>query len=139
MKNRKMKKICRIISVGMLLLLTGCGKSSRENIDAGMEKIAAMEYGPALECFQSAQAKGENERLAYRGMGLAYMGLTQYAEAAEAFEKALSGGDILIDSMDYDINYYLATAYYKIRKGKKRSQYMTLSSTLIRRRRPLII
>ncbi len=119
MKNRKMKKICRIISVGMLLLLTGCGKSSRENIDAGMEKIAAMEYGPALECFQSAQAKGENERLAYRGMGLAYMGLTQYAEAAEAFEKALSGGDILIDSMDYDINYYLATAYYKNKEGEK--------------------
>lgn len=104
---------------GIVFVLTGCGKSGRENIDAGMEKIAEMEYGQALEYFGTALEKGENERLLYRGMGLAYMGMTQYTEAAESFEKALSCGNILVDSMDYDINYYLATAYYKNNEKEK--------------------
>jgi len=112
MKNSKIKRTCMVMA-GMMFLLTGCGKNGRENIDAGMEKIAEMEYAQALEYFEGALEKGENDRLLYRGMGLAYMGMTQYTEAAEAFEKALSCGGILIDSMDYDINYYLATAYYK--------------------------
>ena len=36
-----------------------------------------------------------------------------YAEAAQAFETALSYSDGRVNNMDYDINYYLATAYYK--------------------------
>ncbi|MDE6607365.1 MAG: tetratricopeptide repeat protein [Lachnospiraceae bacterium] len=118
MKIDKRKRIF-ITMAGIVLVLTGCGKNGRENIDAGMEKIAEMEYAQALECFGTALEKGENGRLLYRGMGLAYMGMTQYTEAAESFEKALSCGDILIDSMDYDINYYLATAYYKNSEKEK--------------------
>ena len=108
-----------VAAAGMMLILTGCGKSGRENIDAGMQKITEMDYGQAVECFESAMANGEDSRLLYRGLGIAYMGLTQYADAAAAFEQALSNGNILVDSMDYDINYYLATAYYKNNEKEK--------------------
>lgn len=116
MKNNKRcknkYKVC-LIAAGMVLCLTGCGKSGQENIKAGMEAVVGMEYEQALAYFENALAKGEDSRLLYRGQGLAYMGLTEYEQAAQSFEKALASSPILIDNLDYDINYYLATAYYK--------------------------
>ena len=41
------------------------------------------------------------------------MGKTMYDEAVQAFETALSLSDGRVVNMDYDINYYLAAAYYK--------------------------
>lgn len=112
MKNHKKYKVCLVIA-GMGLLLTGCGKGGQENINAGMKAVEAMEYEQALSNFEAALANGEDNRLLYRGQGIAYMGLTQYEDAAKSFEKALANSKIIIDEMDYDINYYLATAYYK--------------------------
>lgn len=112
MKNGKAIKGL-ILTVGMVCCLTGCGKSGRENIDAGMDAVAVMEYEQALSYFENALAKGEDARLLYRGQGIAYMGLTKYAEAVQSFENALQYSPILVDDLDYDINYYLATAYYK--------------------------
>lgn len=111
MKNKRIWAATAAISV---ILLSGCkaaGKS--ENLNAGMEQIAALEYDNALASFEAARAAGENERLISRGEGLAYMGKTMYDEAAQAFEEALAGSDGRIGDLDYDINYYLATAYYK--------------------------
>ena len=111
MKNKRIWAAAVAISV---ILLSGCkaaGKS--ENLNAGMEQIAALEYDNALASFEAARAAGENERLISRGEGLAYMGKTMYDEAAQAFEEALAGSDGRIGDLDYDINYYLATAYYK--------------------------
>ena len=111
MKNKRIWAAAAAISV---ILLSGCkaaGKS--ENLNAGMEQIAALEYDNALASFEAARAAGENERLISRGEGLAYMGKTMYDEAAQAFEEALAGSDGRIGDLDYDINYYLATAYYK--------------------------
>ena len=112
MKKYNKYKICLAVA-GLGLLLTGCGKSGQENINAGMEAVEAMEYEQALTSFEAALANGEDVRLLCRGQGIAYMGLTRYEEAAQSFEKALANSNILIDDMDYDINYYLATAYYK--------------------------
>ena len=111
MTNKRIWAAAAAISV---ILLSGCkaaGKS--ENLNAGMEQIAALEYDNALASFEAARAAGENERLISRGEGLAYMGKTMYDEAAQAFEEALAGSDGRIGDLDYDINYYLATAYYK--------------------------
>ena len=111
MKNKRIWAAAAAISV---ILLSGCkaaGKS--ENLNAGMEQIAALEYDNALASFEAARAAGENERLISRGEGLAYMGKTMYDEAAQGFEEALAGSDGRIGDLDYDINYYLATAYYK--------------------------
>ena len=41
------------------------------------------------------------------------MGMTQYAKASACFEEALKQSKGLLESMDYDLNYYLASAYTK--------------------------
>ncbi|MBQ8597450.1 MAG: tetratricopeptide repeat protein [Lachnospiraceae bacterium] len=120
-----MKLRGRILCAAMVTAMccSGCGMSGKtENIDIGMEQVEALEYDSALESFQLAEAAGENQRLLYRGQGLAYLGKTMYAEAAEAFEKALACSDGRVVSMDYDINYYLATAYYKMGEKDKAIQ-----------------
>lgn len=110
-----MKKRMGIFAVlAAVLLCTGCGAGQgNENIAAGMASLEALSYDSALESFEAALAAGEDERLLYRGEGMAYLGKTMYAEAAQAFETALSYSDGRVDAMDYDINYYLAVAYYK--------------------------
>ncbi len=110
----EMKKNIYILIFVAVLMLTGCGgKGKNENITAGMAAVEGLDYDTALLSFEAAREAGEDGRLLYRGEGLAYMGKTMYAEAAEAFEKALSLSNGRVNSMDYDINYYLATAYYK--------------------------
>ena len=110
-----MRKRCgaAALAVALGVLLGGCGAGKNENYSAGMEAVAALEYDNAIALFAAAREAGENERLIRRGEGLAYMGKTMYAEAAQAFETALSFSDGRVNNMDYDINYYLATAYYK--------------------------
>lgn len=111
-----MKKRQCTAAFGLILLamLTGCrGGNKNENITAGMTSVAELDYDGALGSFEAAREAGEDERLLYRGEGMAYMGKTMYAEAAQSFEKALSLSDGRVNGMDYDINYYLATAYYK--------------------------
>jgi len=110
MKNRCYRAV---LAAAIAVLLTGCGADKNENVTKGMEAVAALEYDSALESFEAAKEAGEDERLIYRGTGLAYMGKTMYGEAAQSFEAALGCSDGRIGSMDYDVNYYLATAYYK--------------------------
>lgn len=112
----KKKKIISVLAAVLTVSFcaTGCGFASKnENIAAGMAAIQALDYDSAIASFEAAKEADENPRLLYRGEGLAYMGKTQYTDAAAAFETALSYSDGRVDDMDYDINYYLATAYYK--------------------------
>lgn len=101
------------------VFLSGCGAASGENISAGMEMITALEYDGALASFQAAREAKENERLILRGEGLAYMGKTMYTEATQSFEQALACSNGKVVDLDYDINYYLATAYYKLGEKDK--------------------
>ena len=108
------KRMYPLLAASILLLaLTGCGAAKSENITAGMEAIKSLDYDTALTCFEAAKEARENERLLYRGEGIAYLGKTMYPEAVEAFLTSLNHSNGLIENMDYDINYYLATAYYK--------------------------
>ena len=97
-----------------MAVLPACGTGKQENIDQGMKLIEQLNYEEALKCFDAALLNKEDARLSYRGQGLAYMGLTEYDKAAEYLEKALSYSDFNVEQMDFDINYYLATAYYKL-------------------------
>ncbi len=48
-------------------LLAGCSLGSKnENLGAGMEAVAALEYDNALASFEAARAAGEDLRLACR-------------------------------------------------------------------------
>lgn len=119
MTVQRMKKRIRIkaaftavLCAGMLC--TGCGgKEKNSNISEGMTAIEELRYEDALACFDKALVSGEDKRLIFRGQGLANLGLAKYAEAAAALEQCLSSGSCIPDAMDYDVNYYLATAYYK--------------------------
>lgn len=93
--------------------MTGCGRISTEGIDEGMKQVGELDYESALQTFEQAILNNEDPEMAYRGEGIAYMGLTDYGNAIEAFEKALSFSDMFADDVEYDINYYLATAKYK--------------------------
>ena len=102
------------ISVMMLMLCVACGaKEKTDNISLGMEAVQNLAYEEALQYFNTALEENEDERLACRGMGLAYMGLSKYEDAIAYLEKALRLSDGSVQDIDYDINYYLATAYFK--------------------------
>lgn len=93
-------------------ILTGCA-DSRVKTQEGMSLVENLDYEGALAAFAEAEELGEEPRMIARGRGIAYMGLTEYEQAAESFKAALSSGSGFVDSMDYDMNYYLAAAYTK--------------------------
>lgn len=97
----------------MAIMMAGCGEKS-DKVTEAMEAIENLDYRDALVLLDEAKTAGENERLIYRGMGIAYMGLTRYEEAAACFEDALSGSNGLVENIDFDINYYLAVAFQKL-------------------------
>ena len=105
------------------LLCAGCGSEKKgSHIDVGMAAIGELRYEDALVSFDQALVSGEDRRLTYRGIGLANMGLAKYDDAAVALEKCLSFGGSLPKEIDYDVNYYLATAYYKAGRFEEAKQ-----------------
>lgn len=111
----RMKKFAVYAAVcGMVTLFcTGCGAGKDEYTKAGMEAIAELDYQTALENFSQASEAGESERLIARGQGIAHLALTQYTDAVDDFTRSLNESNGKVEDIDYDVNYYLATAYYK--------------------------
>lgn len=113
MQKKKGKVLGIILILG--LLVSGCGTKARQsNLNLGFEAINNLEYEAALTHFEEAAAGAEDPAKTARGKGIALLALTRYEEAAAEFLKALSYSDARIDEFDYDTNYYLATAYYKL-------------------------
>lgn len=109
------KLLCTLVVIGLVFSLTGCGENEETNhINEGMNAIENMNYSAALEAFDAAEGAGENQRLILRGRGLAYLGLTQYERAVEEFTECLAISNGSLMDMDFDVNYYLATAYMKM-------------------------
>ena len=103
-----------LLGVCMASGLSGCGSEpAQDYVSQGMGLIEKMDYESALTCFEAAALDKEDMRMVYRGQGLAYMGMTDYENAAASLEKALAQSGPQPDTVDYDINYYLATAYYR--------------------------
>ena len=111
--HTRMKSIiCFSFAILTALFLGACSKAS-PNVGKGMRAIEELDYQAALDCFEQAETEHEDARQIYRGMGIAYMGLADYGHAVESFEETLKLSRGLVQSMDYDINYYLAAAYTK--------------------------
>ncbi len=108
---RRLLKVIMMIS--LLAVLTGCGKKEGEYTVAGYGRIDQSDYPGAIESFDQAIENKENEELAYRGKGLAYLGMADYENALSSFDTALSKGGIFAGDLERDINFYMATAYYK--------------------------
>lgn len=126
---RMIRKKTGLIVAALLLaaaLCTGCGREQgRENIDLGMAAVEALDYNTALTHFEQAIVADETPELLYRGQGLAYMGLSQYAEAAASFEKALSYSGLGVTELDYDVNYYPQLRITKTGNRRKPLESMT--------------
>ncbi len=113
-QRRKGRKRTGLAVAAVCVLLAGCGADAAPSYTKqGMEAVEALDYEKALTLFQTAEENGEETRLLYRGMGLAYLGKTDYETAIAYLEKALQLGDGRVEDLDFDINYYLATAYYR--------------------------
>lgn len=111
--RRSKKSLFVSLTCSLLMLsLTGCGASG-ESIAKGMEALEQLDYQTAIACFEDAELKGEDKRLLNRGMGIAFMGLTDYDQAAACFEKSLNLSNGLVENLDYDLNYYLAASFTK--------------------------
>lgn len=105
------KRYC-LAAVLLAAALTGCGGEGEKTQEA-MQLIQALDYEGALAKLETAQESGENARLVSRARGIAYMGLTDYGQAAAFFEEALAGSDGWVENVDFDLNFYLAAAYSK--------------------------
>ena len=109
----------RIIAGALLLtstlLLGGCamGSATGKKTLAAQEALENGEYEQAQILFAEAVNEGEQQMLAYRGLGLAYMELAQYKEAGEAFEAAIESADDKMEENVLDVRLYLATAQYR--------------------------
>lgn len=110
-KIRK-KYLCMGICLALLCLLPGCGGAGGRLANA-TQLVRALDYEGALVELAAAEEAGENQRLIERARGIAYMGLTEYDQAAEAFVKSLAQSNGFVQSIDFDTNYYLAAAYTK--------------------------
>lgn len=102
----------------MLLLgcmtLGGCAKEQASMTDNGMAALMQQDYRGAISCFEQSILGEENLEENYRGLGLAYMGIGEYEDAVAAFENALAEAGMFPGDLEYDINYYMAIAYYKM-------------------------
>lgn len=102
-----------LVFAACMFVLTSCGDAEQSYTDTGMAAIEELDYPGALEAFDSALEAGEDERLILRGQGMVYMAQLRYDEAIDAFIRALNLSTGVPEDLDYDINYYLAAAYYK--------------------------
>ena len=112
--HKKSAVVTAVAIVATVLLLGGCSrKQENTNLSAGMELVEQYDFQGALESFEQALLNNEDLELSYRGQGLAYMGLGNYADAETAFLKSIENADQRLTDLEYDTNYYLAAAYMK--------------------------
>ena len=113
MRNRRV--LAALFCAAALMSLTGCMAKPTGGAltEKGMKALEEGEYSAALENFNKAIQRGEDEVPAYRGLGLAQMAQAQYQEAAESFKSALSYADEKMPETVRDIELYLATAQFR--------------------------
>lgn len=116
-KSKKMRWIKGTVLAAAALMLSGCamGGATGEKTVLGIHYLEDEDYPQAQRMFEDAIREGEQDTLAYRGLGIAQMGLAQYAEAAESFELALDAADERMPENVLDISLYLATAQYRMK------------------------
>ena len=109
-----MKKHLRYICVLVLtmIFLTGCQENKEEPLKAVYTSIEGMSYEDALTQLDALEANRSNRQEIARLKGICYMGLGQYESAVEELESALAYNEGFLHDVDYDINQYLAVAYF---------------------------
>ena len=111
---RKNKGIFLCVIAMSVLVLAGCGSKEGAKTKEGIASVESGDFDTALTLFEEAKNKGEDPVYLNRGIGLAYMGQNNYAEAIDAFKEALAADGSIPGDVDYDINYYIGVCYYKL-------------------------
>ena len=103
----------------MAFLLAGCqkGESELTEVEIGMEAVEKGDYKGALASFEAEIAEEGDLLRAYRGAGMAYMGMGEYEQAVRSFDAALHETDEKQEDNRKDILYYKAAALYRDRKS----------------------
>lgn len=96
-------------------LLAGCQKNGGEStsVEKGTAAVESGKYSEALTFFGASVSEGEDLIRAYRGEGMAYMGLGEYGKAVQSFDAALSETKEQQEETRKDILYYKAAALYR--------------------------
>lgn len=113
--KKSLKRINSVFIMAAAMMLGGCamGGATGQNTVAGNAALDAGEYQQAQQLFADAVQSGEEAVLAYRGLGLSYMGLAQYEDAQQAFSDALEYTDGRMPENKLDLRLHLATAQYR--------------------------
>ena len=103
------------------LLLGGCamGGASGTKTTQGIAALDDGNYSQAQQLFEEAVQENEEQMLAWRGLGLADMGLAQYEEAETAFQNALDAADEKMPENTQDLKLYLAAVEYRLAEYEK--------------------
>lgn len=91
----------------------GCTKQDHPYIDQGMQAIEQGNYEEALTDFDTGIEEKEDLQLAYRGKGIAYLGLENYEAAIEQLKLSLKQTNGSVHELELDTSYYLALSQYK--------------------------
>lgn len=94
--------------------LAGCQNKEGSALEKGMSLVEQGKYEQSFESFEKAIKDGKDVRLAYRGEGIAYMGMEDYEDAVEAFDEALAAEKKIDDDTASDIAFYKASAQMKL-------------------------
>ncbi len=125
----EMKRLYPAVLLLCCIMFTACGKEAeKSHIDQGMDALEALDFATAASSFDAAVNAGEDLQLAYRGRGMAMLGLSRYQDAQDAFELALAQSDGRVRKIEYDISYYLAVA--QVKNGELQEAYDTYSAIL---------
>ena len=111
-----MKRFLTVVFIASmsLTLLIGCGKEKEEPMQEIYALVEALDYEEALLKLGELNNDHKNKQEIHRVTGICHMGLGQYEEAVTALETALQYNNGFIKEIDYDINQYLAVAYYNL-------------------------
>lgn len=110
--KKHLKYICVLVLT--MIFLTGCQENKEEPLKAVYTSIEGMSYEDALTQLDALEANRSNRQEIARLKGICYMGLGQYESAVEELESALAYNEGFLHDVDYDINQYLAVAYFNL-------------------------
>jgi len=82
-------------------------------VDLGMNYIATGDFELAKESFDHAVSIGDEDELAYRGLGIMTLQQGLYADSVAYFDKAIDAIDMSVGELEYDILKYKAEALTK--------------------------
>mgnify|MGYP004472010419 FL=1 len=116
---RKWKWLTLLAAASMLLGGCAMGGASGTKTTQGIAALDDGNYAQAQQLFEEAVKENEEQMLAWRGLGLADMGLAQYEEAEKAFQNALEETDEKMPENTQDLKLYLAAVQYRLKEYEK--------------------